>query len=102
MTIVRSCWDFGPAPGVAPTPLLVAPHLVGELDEEDERLSPGARERSIELVGAYRELAARLQCDFFDLSTVVQASSQDPWHWDAEGHGLAAQALADKVRVLLA
>jgi lysophospholipase L1-like esterase len=101
VTIVRSSWDFGPTPGVAPTPLLVAPHLVGPLDEEDQRLSPGARERSVELVGAYRVLASTLQCPFFDLSTVVTPSEVDPWHWDADQHALAARALAEKVRELL-
>jgi lysophospholipase L1-like esterase len=102
VTIVRSCWDFGPVPGEAPTPLLVAPHLVGPLDDEDQRLSPGATDRSVELVGAYRDLAARLDCEFFDLSTVVRASEQDPWHWDVESHALAGQALSEKVSELLA
>lgn len=102
LTIIRSSWDFGPAPGVAPRPLLVAPHLVGPLDDIDEQLSPGARERSVELVDTYRDLATRLRCDFFDLSTVVSASADDPWHWDAEGHTLAGEALSEKVRTMLA
>ena len=101
VTIVRRSWDFGPTPGVAPMPLLVAPHVVGPLDEEDERISPGARERSLELVGAYRDLATTLRCDFFDLSTVVTPSAVDPWHWDADQHQLAARAMAQQVRELV-
>jgi lysophospholipase L1-like esterase len=101
VTIVRTSWDFGPAPSVAPRPLLVAPHVVGTLDEEDERLSPGARERSIELVGAYRQLAERLSCDFFDVSTIVLPSDVDPWHWDADQHALAGRALGEKVASIL-
>lgn len=98
VTIIRSSWEFGPTPGAAPRPLLVAPHLVGPLDDVDVRLSPGARERSVDLVMAYRDLAEQLHCDFFDLSTVVSASAEDPWHWHAEGHRLAGESLAAVIR----
>jgi lysophospholipase L1-like esterase len=100
ISVIRSSFDFGPEPEVPPTPLLVAPHILGHLDPEDERESPGARERSIELVEAYRALAEWLSCDFFDLSTIVTASDTDPWHWETEGHASAAKALAEKVRCI--
>ena len=98
ITIVRSSWDCGPRPQCAPTPVLVAPHVVGPLDAADELVSPDAPERSAELVDAYRELAARIRCDFVDLSDSVQPSSLDPWHWDPRGHERAAETLATEIR----
>jgi lysophospholipase L1-like esterase len=102
ITIVRSSADCGPRLGQAPAPLLVAPHVVGPLDADDELASPDAPVRSVELARAYRELAARLRCDFVDLSGVVLPSGLDPWHWDPQGHQRAAELLGTKVRQMVA
>lgn len=101
VTVVRASEEFGPTPGLSPTPLLIAPHIVGPLGPEDAMVSPGAVERSRELPAAYQEMSVRLGCDFLDLSPVVEASPQDPWHWEPEGHRAAAQAIAEKIRQLL-
>jgi hypothetical protein len=101
VSIVRSSWDYGPETGRAPTPLLVAPHVVGPLGPEDAILSPGAVEKSRELGASYGELSMRLRCDFLDLAPVVEPSPRDPWHWEPEGHAAAARAIAEKVRQIL-
>lgn len=101
VSIVRSSWDYGPEAGRAPTPLLVAPHIVGPLGADDAILSAGAVEKSRELGAAYSELSTRLRCDFLDLAPVVESSPRDPWHWEPEGHVAAARAIGDKVQQIL-
>ncbi len=101
ITIIRRCDEFGPKPGVAPLPLLVAPHVVGALGADDERESPGARERSVDLVDEYRRLVERLKCHYVDLSTAVEPSDVDPWHWEPAGHQAAADLIGAEVRRIL-
>ena len=101
VTIVRSCGDLGPTPGQAPVPLLVAPHVIGPLGADDEPRSIGAPERSCALGPALREWAKRSGCAFADLAGVVEASPDDPWHWEPAGHGAAAAAIGAAVRSTL-
>ena len=101
ITIIRCCDGFGPRSGLAPLPLLVAPHVVGVLGAEDEQVSPGARERSVELVDEYRRLAEALKCHFVDLSSAVEPSDVDPWHWEPAGHQAAADLIGAEVRRIL-
>jgi len=101
VSIVRSGWEFGPEVDRAPTPLLVAPHIVGTLTPEDEMLSPGAVRRSRELGPALHALSTALSCDFLDLASVVEPSPRDPWHWEPDGHLAAARAIGEAVRRML-
>jgi lysophospholipase L1-like esterase len=101
VSIVRRSWEYGREPGRAPTPLLVAPHIVGPLDADDLALSPGAVERSRELGAAYGALATRMRVAFLDLAPVVEPSPRDPWHWEPEDHAAAARAIAEKVHEIL-
>ena len=101
VSIVRSGWEYGPEAGRAPTPLLVAPHIVGPLAPEDAVQSFGAIERSRELGAAYLEMATNLRCDFLDLAPLVRPSPRDPWHWEPEGHAAAALAIGEEVRRML-
>lgn len=101
VTIVRASWEYGPKIDRAPTPLLVAPHAVGPLGPEDEASSPGAVERSRALGEAYGRLTEALRCDYLDLALIVEPSPRDPWHWEPEGHAVAARAIEAEVRRIL-
>lgn len=101
VSIVRKSWEYGPEPERAPTPLLVAPHIVGPLDADDLAMSPGAVEKSRELGAAYGAMATSLGCAFLDLAPVVEPSPRDPWHWEPEGHAAAARAIAERIQEIL-
>jgi len=101
VSIVRKSSEYGPEPDRAPTPLLVAPHIVGPLDPDDLVLSPDAVEKSRELGASYSALATSMGVAFLDLAPVVEPSPRDPWHWEPESHAAAARAIAEKVQEIL-
>jgi lysophospholipase L1-like esterase len=101
VSIVRSCEDFGPGGTTPPRPLVVAPHVVGAIASEDIPDHHGAETKSGELGAALRDYLDTVSCDFLDLSAVVAPSPVDPWHWEAEGHQAAGEAIAGRVRALL-
>ena len=48
------------------------------------------------------EAAARLfECDFFDAASVAKAGTEDSLHLEAESHEALAEALAEKVRMII-
>jgi lysophospholipase L1-like esterase len=99
--VQRSDETGGPRPGIPPQVLVVAPPVVGPLLPEDLPWYAGAIERSRALPDAYREMAQRMHCHFFDLSPVVTTSPLDGWHWEAAEHAKAGAALAAEVRTIL-
>ncbi|MEO8105721.1 MAG: GDSL-type esterase/lipase family protein [Actinomycetes bacterium] len=101
VSIVRGCDDFGPAGTSPPKVLVVGPHIVGPLSVELRALHEGAEARSRALTDALGGYLATIACDFLDLSEVVQPSAVDPWHWEADGHRAAGEAIAAKVRLIL-
>ncbi len=98
ISIVQRADELGSARLRPPRILLVAPHRVGPLEGEDALVSRGAEEKSERLASAYEELAGTMNCEFLDLGPIVQASTRDPWHWEAEGHAAAGISMAVKVR----
>ncbi len=102
VSIVRSCDDFGPDGTTPPRPLVVAPHIVGPIDPDSSVHHEGAEAKSLALGAALGEYLDTVSCDFLDLSGVVQPSPNDPWHWEAAGHQAAGEAIAAKVRSILA
>ena len=101
VSIVRACDVFGPDGTTAPKVLVVGPHIVGSLSAELEPLHEGADARSRALAAALSEYLVSIECDFVDLSDVVRPSDADPWHWEADGHQAAGEAIATKVHQLL-
>lgn len=61
----------------------------------------GAEHKCVGLAEAYREVAAQLDCAFFDSSTVTAASRVDGIHLDADQHRTLGNALAEVVHSLL-
>lgn len=101
VSIVRACVEFGPGGVSAPLPLVVAPHVFGELRPEDRALAQGVDEKSRWLGTALRDYLDTVSCDFLDLAGVVEPSPVDPWHWEADGHRAAGLAIAAKIQEIL-
>lgn len=101
VSIVRSCDTFGPGGTTAPLPLVVAPHVIGPVSPEDAADHFGADTKSALLPSLLRDYTQTVSCDFLDLSSIVEPSDEDPWHWNAEGHHAAGAAIATKVREML-
>lgn len=84
--------------------LLVSPILLGddvwkaEYDPEFSKDSVGV---SKELAGEYEKLAKRHGCAFLDAASVAVPGAADLEHMDAESHGRLAEAVYERVRVLL-
>jgi lysophospholipase L1-like esterase len=60
----------------------------------------GAEGRCAGLAHAYREVSARLACEFFDASTVVTSSEADGVHLDFDQHLKLGRALAAAVSAI--
>lgn len=90
-------------PGLPVPPILiVAPPPI---DTPKGPIAPkftGAEHKSFGLAEALRELAATLDCAFFDAGSVTPASRVDGIHLDADQHRLLGEAMAGAVRPLLA
>ena len=93
--VIRSC-EFGPA-GQAPRVLLLAPPPLGKLSHLAD-IFAGAYEKSLQLSGVYRQVAAERGCYFLDTATVVRLSDTDGVHLDAEQLPRLADAVAAAVR----
>lgn len=61
----------------------------------------GAESRSLGLAAAYREMAAALNCPFFDAASVTTSSKVDGIHLDEDQHLALGEALASVVADLL-
>jgi len=90
----------GPA-GAAPKVLLLAPPPVGKLTEFADMFE-GAEEKSRRLAEQYRRVAAERGCDLLDTSEVIVASDLDGIHFEADEHRKLGQAVAARVRAMLA
>ncbi len=89
-------------PGMpVPTVLVVAPPLIGEPRGPIAPKFLGAAAKCTGLADAYRDVAAALDCPFFDAGSVTSASRVDGVHLDADQHATLGAALADVVRSLL-
>jgi lysophospholipase L1-like esterase len=90
-------------PGMpVPPVLIVAPP---PFDDPRGPLGPkfaGAAAKSVGLAAAFRDVAAELDCPFFDAGSVTSASRVDGIHLDADQHVVLGRALAAAVRPLLA
>ena len=74
------------------TPSSFYPHLFGEKEAAKSHGFPAA----------YSAVAARFGCGFLDASTLAQPDPADGVHLDAEGHKALAEAVAEKVKEILA
>jgi lysophospholipase L1-like esterase len=89
-------------PGMpVPPALVVAPPPI---DNPRGPLAPkfvGGDAKAAGLATAYREVAATLECHFFDARSVTTASRVDGIHLDAEQHVALGEAMAGVVRPLI-
>jgi len=89
-------------PGLpVPPVLIVAPPPIGAPSGPIAPKFLGAAAKCAGLADAYRDVAATLDCPFFDASAVTTASRIDGVHLDADQHATLGAALAGVVRPLL-
>ncbi|MGR9105395.1 MAG: SGNH/GDSL hydrolase family protein [Gammaproteobacteria bacterium] len=100
VTIARSSVT-GPE-GKAPMVLIIAPPVMTTLSEAMFRQFQGAREKSSGFSEAFSEVARLENCYFVDASQVLECSSVDGIHFDAEAHQNLAFALEKKIREIFA
>jgi len=84
-----------------PPILIVCPPLITSPQGSIAAKFRGAAERCVGLAGSYQQVAAALDCHFFDANTVTTASKVDGVHLDADQHLTLGTALAEFVRPLL-
>ena len=90
-------------PGMpVPPVLVVAPPAIGEPRGASAPKFVGGDRRCAGVAEAYGEVAAGLECPFFDAGSVVQPSGVDGVHLDAAAHLALADALADVIGPLIA
>jgi len=84
--------------GERPKILLIAPPLIVDTDNAVRDLFAGGVEKSLAFADAYRKIADKRQCLFFNAAAVVKASVRDGIHLEAEEHRKQALAMADIMR----
>ena len=88
-------------PGMPVPPILViAPPLIRTPKGPIASKFKGAEKRCAGLADAYKQMAADLQCDFFDAEGVTSSSVVDGVHLDADQHAKLGKALAESVRAI--
>jgi len=89
-------------PGMPVPPILIVcpPKIRNPRGPIGEKF-PRAEECSAGLAEAYRQIAAELNCEFFDAETATQSSTVDGVHLDADQHCKLGGAMAEKVGALL-
>lgn len=88
-------------PGMpVPPVLLIAPPPVSAPKGPIAPKFTGAAAKSAGLAEAYGNLAAELDCHFFDAGAVTRASDVDGVHLDADQHRVLGLALASRVATL--
>lgn len=85
--------DSGPAPGIPPKVLLIAPPQVVETQNPFGHKFDGAVERSQGFSAAFAEVASELGCDYLDASKLIKAPDTDGIHIDASGHTVLASSI---------
>lgn len=88
-------------PGMpAPPILVIAPPLLREPKGSIVPKFKGAETRCAGVTQAYRQVAADLECGFFDAEAVTSSSVVDGVHLDADQHGKLGRALVEPVRAI--
>jgi lysophospholipase L1-like esterase len=95
--VVRQHPDTG-VDGATPTPILVCPPRVGDVEWEDGWR--GAPAKSAVLPERFRTVAAELDCALLDLAEVTRFSDVDGIHLDADAHAAVARAVETELRRL--
>jgi len=90
--------DYKDAP--VPELLLVSPPHVAAHTAFDDQFD-GAHQKSMGLAAAYLDVAERLDCRFFDASSVIAPSPRDGVHFEPDAHHTLGRALAVHVKDLL-
>lgn len=87
-----------------PKILILCPAPIREpaLHLPDGLTTPLMLEKSRKLAPLYAAAAAEHGCDFFDIASVVQTSDEDGIHMNETAHCILAEALAKKVKEILA
>ena len=90
-------------PGMPVPPILiVAPPLIRTPKGPIAPKFKGAEARCVGQADAYRQIAAELQCGFFDAEPVTSSSVVDGVHLDADQHMKLGRALVEPVRAIVA
>jgi lysophospholipase L1-like esterase len=89
------------ADGQPPRLLLIAPPAITTLTDLDEMFA-GAEPKSRLFSRYYRLAAGWHDVSFFDAGSVIESSSLDGIHFEADAHRVLGQALADEVRAAFA
>jgi lysophospholipase L1-like esterase len=101
-SLVQSIRRAAIEPGMpVPPVLVVAPPQPGLAAGAMEQKFAGARDRAAGLAGAFAQVAAELNCPFFDAGDVIEVSRADGVHLDAEAHETLGRAMTPTVRALL-
>ena len=89
-------------PGMAVPPVLVAaPPPIRTPKGPIAGKFVGGEEKCAGLAEAYREVAGRLDCAYFDAATVTTSSQVDGVHLDADQHATLGEAMAKAAAPLL-
>lgn len=87
----------------APQVLLVAPPPLGELGHPwFQVIFEGGRDKTRQLAGKYRALADFFKVEFFDAGSVITTDGVDGIHFTEDNNRVLGEALAEKVRQILA
>lgn len=84
--------------GETPEVLLVAPPPLGDIPEDIAPLFVRGREKSIQLAGYYRQVAAQAGCRFMDAGAILTVDPNDGIHWTPEGHVAIANQIAQHIQ----
>ncbi len=87
--------------GVPPGVLLLAPPPVGHLSDFSQMFE-GAHTKSQLFSDEYARVAAQFGCPLLDTALIIASSDLDGIHFEAPEHAKLGQAVAEKVKQLLA
>ena len=100
--LVREIHNAPIEPGMASAPvLIVCPPPARDAMGPIAAKFQGAKERSVGLADAYREVSRTLGCSFFDAGSVTDSSRVDGIHLDADQHLVLGSAMANEVEMIL-
>jgi len=92
----------GSTPYPAPAVLVIAPPPIGKtVDPWHQAVFSGALEKSTELAGLYRSLAAFHRTEFLDAGEVIGTDGADGIHFTRENNADLGLAVAEKVKQIL-
>ena len=89
--------------GQAPAVLMIAPPPTASLDGLDfASMFAGAHAKSQRLAACCAAEAAARGVGFMDAGSVIASSPADGIHWDVDAHAALGEAVAERVKLLLA